>query len=1602
MQPGSGTNTLENVEIRQLSASDRITFRVSAQVNPDATGGFAQNEVSLVLPQGILDPDFNPLEPQVLRAVDSDIIIAPSNLPPQLQNQADTFTTGNNVPIDLPSLATDPDGDPIVSYTITSFPPGAELFLLEDDGTETPITPNTPIPADRIGRLTFRSPNPNTTSFTFSATDSQGNTSPQDGLVTLSNDATAPPNNQPPNAQNAAFSVVPGTTLDLTQPSGSTDPLPANFTLSNGAGGNLPTGTDPNNNRISPGNDAYRITRLPTGGTLFIGDPTNPNSTPITDTNGTFTIDQFSDLFFRADDNFPTQTTVEFVISDGSLQSTPGVIQINRQDVVTPQINLNVDKNDNVAQVTPGGLLEYAITITNQGGAPVTPATPLTVSDVPTGDLTILGWEAFDQNGTRITSTAVVSPVNDLLAPISLNGVLVNQLNIGDTITFRVSAQVSATAAPGGSVTNTAQVTIPPELAPPGTPPNTPVVIEATDTNSVVPGNSTSNVPPLTSNVDRSFTPNVPAPVDLVGAATDPDGDPIVSFTINTVPTDGELFLDLGGTIVPIIPGQVIPADQIPFLRFTSPNNGSASFTFTATDSQGNVSQTPGVVTLSTGPVNAPVTQNASFVTTPGSILDVTESPGAGVIDRPACFTLPLSTGGNLPTGSDPDNNLISSADNAYRLETLPGGGQLFVGNPSLGGREINATNFTDADTTAPGLQVNLSAQDFGNLFFRAADNFVGTQFQFSIFDGFNRSTQPGTVTIGNASLPINPSAPATPPGGIGGAGNSPLIPPPTTLTVTGPGGAQLPDGTPLIFGFPGQNPTVGDQNNGDLLTGAGLRNIGSRLEDNPGALIGNEGLLQCIVGSDPVTQTFQIRNTGPNNLVISAITVPAGFEVVGDFSDRIVPPGQVLDLPIQFTPTTSGTFSGSVVIQTNREGDQFYNFPIAAKVTAVTPVSERFPDLEVDRPDDCPPAPSPEPFGFSMDVPIFLGQPEILLRDAPQFGGTRNGQGTGNDSIRLTEGTRFASFGGDDLVLGSPGVDELLGDDGDDSLFGSALPASQDQNPDRIGGGRGNDLLNGNGGDDVIFAGADDDLVNGGQGNDQLLGDRGNDRVLGDRGDDIIFGGLGRAINGIFAGDNDQLFGNTGNDFLQGSEGNDLVFGGQGDDFARGGQGNDFVLGDRGNDVVLGDRDNDLLYGGTGNLTFRDPEGRDTVFGGSGNDILNGNEANDVLNGETGDDIVSGGQGNDIIAGGQGRDLIFGDLGDDSILGGLGAPEPTTGGEDGDIIFGNRGNDRINAGEGEDLVHAGKDNDLVSAGKNNDRVFGDQGSDTLNGDQGDDVLVGGNFNPADPETSENGSDLIFGGAGNDLLLGNAGNDSLVGGDGDDSLRGGRDSDILWGEAGNDVIRGDMEGDTLCGHEGDDTLYGSSDDVSEAVAATDGQDVLTGGLGNDVLFGNRAEDLLNGNEGDDTLLGGRGDDTLFGSQGNDVLFGDRGNDTLIGGSGNDTFVIQDTGDGVDFIIDFAPATDKLTFAGGLTLDDISFASVASDRVEIRNAAGATLAILDGVPLSVLSIDDIREETVTTPGTDATATATTTDPTAPSNLIGGLTAIPGVTDVSTGL
>ncbi|WP_345321094.1 Ig-like domain-containing protein, partial [Novipirellula rosea] len=107
----------------------------------------------------------------------------------------------------------------------------------------------------------------------------------------------------------------------------------------------------------------------------------------------------------------------------------------------------------------------------------------------------------------------------------------------------------------------------------------------------------------------------------------------------------------------------------------------------------------------------------------------------------------------------------------------------------------------------------------------------------------------------------------------------------------------------------------------------------------------------------------------------------------------------------------------------------------------------------------------------------------------------------------------------------------------------------------------------------------------------------------------------------------------------------------------------------------------------------------------------------------------------------------------------------------------------------------------------------------------------------------------IYGGAGKDNLDGGGGNDLLDGGDGNDDLDGGAGSDILLGGDGNDKLHGGSDG--------------GSDGNSDGGGDLPSRDILIGGAGNDNMKGGDGNDLMIGGDGKDKMKGGKGDDLMI-------------------------------------------------------------------------------------------------------------------------------------------
>jgi uncharacterized protein YegL len=148
--------------------------------------------------------------------------------------------------------------------------------------------------------------------------------------------------------------------------------------------------------------------------------------------------------------------------------------------------------------------------------------------------------------------------------------------------------------------------------------------------------------------------------------------------------------------------------------------------------------------------------------------------------------------------------------------------------------------------------------------------------------------------------------------------------------------------------------------------------------------------------------------------------------------------------------------------------------------------------------------------------------------------------------------------------------------------------------------------------------------------------------------------------------------------------------------------------------------------------------------------------------------------------------------------------------------------------------------------------------------------------------TADTGADNISGGSGNDIIFGD-----LI------SYNGQEGSAALKAFAAEKLS-------TTVDHIDDRTLHqyitehvqdlGALASASNIYGTKDGGDTLIGNAGNDILFGQG------------------GNDTLSGGAGNDILVGGKGNDILTGGAGADTFVWlkgdTNTSGGFDRITDF--------------------------------------------------------------------------------------------------
>ncbi len=572
---------------------------------------------------------------------------------------------------------------------------------------------------------------------------------------------------------------------------------------------------------------------------------------------------------------------------------------------------------------------------------------------------------------------------------------------------------------------------------------------------------------------------------------------------------------------------------------------------------------------------------------------------------------------------------------------------------------------------------------------------------------------------------------------------------------------------------------------------------------------------------------------------------------------------------------------------------------------------------------------------------------------------------GLGNDEL-VAGGIANYLVGddGDDLIVGTGGIDVILGDVMTGNINGLLdLLSNLEMGKFKLGV----------------------ELTSSGRGDDTILGMGGTDAIIGGDGSDLIDArgvGLAGSPNGAFIfGDAFDIVANIDLD-LSNADAGDTSGSGKTRRFkgllrtalalltqidaklVGGGQGESMADPDNGNDVIFGsDGAGDLIIAGAGN---------DQVHTGGGlTDIVFGNDHNDTIMGEDTDFLLAvAGLGDDTIDFSASTGIAGGALFGDSFDF-INIPLDLTSllnieWADGDLLptkFFIEGG-VIQSGGGKDIIkgtQAAISGNFILAGDGDDHVTGGGLVDIIFGDS---INVGGKFGidfskielpgliegaafvanqvfgfndtgDGKPTLFESISDLInlddaisnelpgLAGSGNDTLFGSAGQDLggdffnfIVAGDGDDFVHGG-----YGGVLQIDVLFGNDGEDNIFGHGGQNAIFGGND--NDDILGSDGDVPLPGDEIFDINF--IAGDsigidltslprLLRGGllAGTDLLSTGVGDDNIWGGPGADVLVGGDGHDCIRGRDGfnlafGDGLTVRDLAE--TFVPEFVMDTD---------------------------------------------------------------------------------------------
>jgi len=464
-------------------------------------------------------------------------------------------------------------------------------------------------------------------------------------------------------------------------------------------------------------------------------------------------------------------------------------------------------------------------------------------------------------------------------------------------------------------------------------------------------------------------------------------------------------------------------------------------------------------------------------------------------------------------------------------------------------------------------------------------------------------------------------------------------------------------------------------------------------------------------------------------------------------------------------------------------------------------------------------------------------------------------------------------------------GIEHVRGTDGGDYLRGvnAYVPGSLTRNS--ADGGAGNDTIVGSWGVDDLIGGTGNDMLNdNGNFNYTILADR----MTGGAGDDTYTLTVGNAIvveaaneghDRAYVHDSYQMVDNLEDATLVATFdgafliGNALANRMTGDRFAN------TMTGLGGADTMIGGGGNDSYsYYGTETIIERLGGGIDTVT--SYVSITLAAQVENLFLSDYGRAINGTGNGlANVLTGNGSANWLNGGAGADTLLGGAGNDTYVTDGLDTIIEDSSRaGTDTVRSTASYALGFSLEN--LVLLGTADLSGTGNGGTNRLIGNTGANWLYGGG-----------GNDSIWGGGGDDRLIGGAGADRLSGGGGNDTyVTDGLDTIIEDSlSAGTDTVSSPasytlgfaLENLTLLGT---GNLSGTGNGAANRLIGTTGANWLNGGGGNDSIWGGGGDDRLIGGAGADRLTGGAGTDRfLFAST-----------------SGADTVV--DFQDGIDHLV----------------------------------------------------------------------------------------------------